>query len=103
MLNPYADIIVNFVDSGSIDQTITLQPAETRQITLAIHTQDAQLHTYDRTASLTPDQDSTPITDNMTLHATALSGGDYTITEDLASFNEMTLARTHVLTSHGRA
>src|SRR5258706_15434656 len=103
MLNPYADLIVNFVDSGSIDQTITLQPSEPRQITLAIHTQDAQLHTYGLTASLTADQDSTPITDNMTLHVTVLSEGDYTITEDFAAFNEITLARTYVITNHRKA
>ena len=102
MLNTYEDILVNFVDSGSADQTITLQPGETRQVALAIHTQDAKLHIYDLTASLTADKDSTPIYDNMTLHVTVLSEGDYTIVEDVAAFDESTLARTYVITNHGK-
>ena len=103
MTEAYEDILVNFVDSGSQDQTVTLQPGETRQVTLAIHTQDAQLDTYDLTASLAADKDSaTPIYDNMTLHVTVLSEGDFTIVEDGAAFDPITLARTYNITNNGK-
>jgi uncharacterized repeat protein (TIGR01451 family) len=100
--NPYEDILVNFVDSGSQDQTITLQPGETRQVTLAIHTQDAQLDTYDLSATLVADESSVPIYDNMNLHVTVLSDGNFDIVEDEAAFDPVTLGRTYVITNHGR-
>ncbi|MEP0807330.1 MAG: Ig-like domain-containing protein, partial [Chloroflexota bacterium] len=100
--DPYEDILVNFVDSGSQDQTITLQPNEIRQITLAIHTQDALLDTYDLSASLVADEESTPIYDNMNLHLTVLSDWDLTIEEDLDAFDELTLGRTFVITNNGK-
>ena len=105
MPNPYEDIIVNFVDSGSTDtnQTITLAAGETRQVTLAIHMQDAKEHAYNLTASLVADKESAaPIYDNMSLHVTVLFEGDYTIVEDLAAFDEITLARTYVITNNGK-
>ncbi len=40
--NPYEDIIVGFVDSGSEDDIIPLNPNQTAEVTLAIHAQDAR-------------------------------------------------------------
>jgi RHS repeat-associated protein len=101
--NPYEDLIISFVDNGSSDQTITLEAGETRQVTLAIHTQDAKEHTYDLTPSLVADKDSaSPIYDNMSLHVNVVFEGDYTIEEDTAAFDELTLARTYVITNHGK-
>jgi RHS repeat-associated protein len=108
VLNPYQDkddILINFVDSGSIGQTITIPPLTTREVALAIHAQDAKNDTYDLTASLVADEGiegGTPIHDNMTLHITILKEGDYSITEDLAASNEATLARTFVITNYGK-
>ncbi|MHC1730451.1 MAG: hypothetical protein AB9888_00235 [Bacteroidales bacterium] len=48
--NPNDDLIVNFVDSGSSDQSLTLQPGEARELTLALHAQDAKQHSYTLTA-----------------------------------------------------
>jgi len=102
VLNSYQDLIVNFVDSGSTDQTITLQPGETKQVTLAIHTQDALLHNYELTAHLVADIDSTPIVDNAVLDVQVLSDGDYSIVEATNAFDPVTLARTYVITNHGK-
>jgi RHS repeat-associated protein len=100
MLNPNEDILVNFVDSGSVDQTITLQPGETRQVTVAINAQDAAQSTYTLTGSLISDEGGTQIHDNMTLHVTVLSEGDFTIEE--VAFDEITLARTYEITNRGK-
>jgi YD repeat-containing protein len=100
--NPYEDLIINFVDSGSIDQTITLAPGETRQITLAVHAQDAQTQNYTLTADLIADQAGTPIYDNMTINVTVLASGDFSIVEDVNAFDPVTLARTYVITNHGK-
>src|SRR5262249_32720428 len=97
------DILVNFVDSGSQDQTITLQPGETKGVTLAVHTQDAQLAAYDLSASLVADEgSSTPIYDNMTIHLTVLQDGNFTIVEDTAAFNPVTLGHTYIITNYGK-
>ena len=102
ILDPYEDILVNFVDGGSQDQTISLQPGETRQVTLAIHAQDAQLDTYDLSALLVADEGGTPISDNMNLHLTVLKDANFTIVEDVAAFNPITLGRTYTITNYGR-
>ncbi len=102
LTSPYEDLIVNFVGSGSIDETITLQPGETRQVELALHAQDTQLRSYDLTAALVADENGTPINDNATLHVTVLSDGDFTIVEDEAAFDPLTLGRTYVITNHGK-
>jgi hypothetical protein len=40
------DLIVGFVGEGSIDEIITLAPGETRDVTLALHAQDAMQKDY---------------------------------------------------------
>jgi uncharacterized repeat protein (TIGR01451 family) len=102
VLNSYTDLIVNFVDSGSADQTITLQPGETKQVTLAIHAQDTRLRNYELTAHLVADSDSTPIVDNAVLNVQVLSEGDYSIVEDESAFDPITLARTYIITNLGK-
>ena len=103
VFNAYEDLIVNFVDSGSIDQTITLQPGETRQVTLAIHAQDAALRDYQLTAHLVADRENAdPITDNAVLDVKVLFAGDYTIVEDTTVFDPLTLGKTYVITNHGK-
>ena len=102
VLNPYEDLIINFINSGSIDETITLQPGETVNLTLAIHAQDADLSNYSLTANLIADEDGTPIVDNANLNINVLSAGDFSIVEDLSAFDEVTLARTYVITNHGQ-
>ena len=100
--NTYEDLIVNFVDSGSVDETITLEPGQTANLTLAIHTQDATQSDYTLTANLTADEGGTPITDSAVLKVHVLFAGDYSIVEDLAAYNPITLARTYVITNHGQ-
>ncbi|MBI2331557.1 MAG: RHS repeat protein, partial [Chloroflexi bacterium] len=98
VLNPYSgqnDILINFVDDGSVDQTIELGPGETREVALAIHAQDAKEGAYDLTATLVADGNG--MHDNMTLHIVVLSEGNYTIEE--VSFDEVTLARTYRITN----
>ena len=102
VINPYEDLIVNFVDSGSIDQTITLDPGETSNLTLAVHAQDAELHDYVLTANLIADEDTTPIIDNANLNVEVLFEGDYSIVEDVDAYDPITLAHTYVITNHGQ-
>ena len=102
IVNPYTDLIVNFVDSGSVDQTITLQPGQTAQVALALHAQDTTQPNYQLTANLVADKDSAkPITDNAVINVQVLAAGDYTIEEDTSASNPTTLARTYVITNHG--
>ncbi len=100
--NTNEDLIVNFVDSGSVDETITLEPGESTNLTLAIHAQDAALTDYTLTANLIADEGGTPITDSAVLKVHVLFAGDYSIVEDLAAYNPITLARTYVIANHGQ-
>ncbi|MBI9051564.1 MAG: Ig-like domain-containing protein [Anaerolineaceae bacterium] len=101
--NGYEDIIVNFVDSGSIDETITLQPGETRQITLAIHTQDAEVHSYQLAAHLIADEGTgVPIEDDANLNVNVLFDGDFTVVENEAAFDPIQLSRTFIITNNGK-
>jgi len=57
IINPYDDLIVNFVENGSTDQSFTLLPGGTLALNLAIHAQDAVSHDYQLVAKIkaTPD------------------------------------------------
>ncbi|RLG20493.1 hypothetical protein DRN74_05350, partial [Candidatus Micrarchaeota archaeon] len=46
IINPYEDIIAGFVGEGSQDQIINLAPSEVKEVTLAIHAQDADEEDY---------------------------------------------------------
>lgn len=62
--SPYADLIVGFIGSGSLNQASTLQPSEIRTLTLHAFTQDIQQTSYAVTFSLLTDNatDSVPLT-----------------------------------------
>ena len=57
-VNPYDDLIVEFVDEGSSDQSLTLGPGETRSVVLAVHAQDATEQRYLLGVQVTSDPDS---------------------------------------------
>jgi hypothetical protein len=76
--HPYTDIIVNFVGSGSVDETITLLPGERRNVQLAIHTQDATQSAYTLIGRLTADEGtSRPIVDAASIQVAVLAAGDF--------------------------
>jgi len=50
------DLIVGFVGNGSQDNRITLAPSETKDVTLAIHAQDAMQENYYLLLNLTADE-----------------------------------------------
>lgn len=50
--NEYSDIYLGFLESGSQDEIIRLQPGETRDLQLVIHAQDAKLWNYSIVANL---------------------------------------------------
>ncbi|RLE48430.1 MAG: hypothetical protein DRJ31_07305, partial [Candidatus Methanomethylicota archaeon] len=50
--NPYADLIMNFIGSGSIDEETYLTPLSSKILTLAIHAADAVFLNYTVTAIL---------------------------------------------------
>ncbi len=101
VINPHEDLIVNFVGSGSIDETITLGPGESRQLTLAIHAQDAAQIDYQLTAHLTADEGTgTPLEDHAVLDVRVLWEGDFLVQE--GDLDPLTLGRTYVITNHGK-
>ena len=102
VISPYDDLFVNFVDGGSADegQTITLQPGETTNLTLAVNTQDAAQSNYTLTAHLTADEGTgTPIEDQASINLTVLFENDYTIQE--GSMDPITLGREYTITNNG--
>ena len=101
MINPYEDLILNFVGSGSVDETITLAAGESRQLTLAVHAQDAQRSEYALTAELTADEGTgTPIQDHASIQLTVLSEWDVTV--DAGDLDPLTLGREYTITNHGQ-
>ncbi|HPN53951.1 MAG TPA: Ig-like domain-containing protein, partial [Anaerolineaceae bacterium] len=102
--SPSDDLIINFVGSGSQDQTITLAAGETRQITLAAHAQDAQAKNYQVTVHLVAEpESSTPISDSAVINLALPPDSEinYTVEEDVQAFDPLTLGRTYVITNHG--
>ncbi len=47
VINPYEDLIVGFIDSGSLDRALTLQPNTSTNLTLRVFTQHAEQFKYD--------------------------------------------------------
>ncbi len=63
------DLIVGFIGLGSSDGSITLQPGETRNVTLGLAAQDAQSRDYYLVAHLIADADTAnPIQDAVPVH-----------------------------------
>ncbi|MCP3958175.1 MAG: hypothetical protein GY719_10020, partial [bacterium] len=95
------ELIVGFVGSGSEDQVITLEPGETRDVTLAIHTQDAEPNgEYDLVAHLTADGEEEPILDYAGVHVTVyVPVVDYTLEQ--IDYDPSTLVRTFRVTNNG--
>lgn len=50
--NSYSDIAIGFVGEGSENEVIPVNPGETKDVLLAIHTQDAQIRDYQFLAKL---------------------------------------------------
>jgi VWFA-related protein len=64
VVNPYEDLIAGFVASGSEDQSIILEPGQSRDATLALHAQDSHNSEYTLSLKLTADADTAnPIVD----------------------------------------
>lgn len=101
MQHPYDDLLVNFVGSGSVDEVITLEPEEEREVTLAIHLQDAQSGAYVLTAHIEADEGSgTPLIDTASIQLTVLSEADYSVTQ-IGNPDPQTGALTYRITNNG--
>ncbi len=98
--NPYEDLILNFVGSGSVDETITLSAGQSRTLELVVHAQDATNHEYDLLAEITADDGtSIPLTDNTSIHLTVLFEFDVSVVED--SVDPITGVKTYTVTNNG--
>jgi predicted outer membrane repeat protein len=66
---PYPDLILGFVGAGSVEQSLTLRPYETRSLNLRVFTQDATQTAYDLTLVLENEdfQDRVPLRLDITL------------------------------------
>ena len=97
---PYEDLTVNFRGSGSIDETVTVLPGETRAVELAFFAQDTRSKTYDLSAVLTSSDGTDTITDRAVIHAKVLFEADYTV-EKVAS-NPVLNTATYRVTNLGQ-
>ena len=97
--NPYEDLIVNFVGSGSVDEEITLDAETAYTLGLSIHAADAELRDYELIARIVADEGGTPIEDSAIIDVHVLHSGDYTIT--LISEDSITGMRTFEVTNLG--
>ena len=96
--NPYDDLIVGFIGDGSQDQEITLDPGESRDVTLSIFAQDAMLSGYQLQIDLNS------IDSNVNDHAVVnlnvrQPNIDFTVTEIGA--DPYTLTKTMQVTNNG--
>ncbi len=103
VISTYPDLIIGFVGDGSIDKTVTLDPLESKEIELRIHTQDAQESHYLiplQLINLGSGVKQQPLMDYATLNITVDVG---TIDFDLVEINDdpTTLIKTFNLTNYG--
>ncbi len=99
--SPYQDLIVNFVGSGSVDETITLGPSESRIIQLALNAQDAELRDYDLLATITADEGTgTPMVDTTSVHCRVF--GEFHLMVEETGVDPATGARTFRVTNLGQ-
>jgi hypothetical protein len=101
--NPYPDLIANFVGAGSIDDGssyLTLAPGESRQVTLAIHAQDAEQEFYELTARVIANEGTTDeIYSYANVSVRVLRADQFSVT--LVSTDPDTLVKTYRVTNEG--
>lgn len=101
--NPYPDLIANFVGAGSIDDGssyITLAPGESRQVTLAIHAQDAGQEFYDLTARVVANEGTADeILSYANISVRVLRADQFSVT--LIDTDPDTLIKTYRVTNEG--
>ena len=92
------DIVVNFVGTGSIDETLTLEPGETRVLHLAIHAADASRTSYKLIALLVNLDTNT--SDYMEINV-AVKMPVFNITIEYLGTAPYTLVQTYRITNNG--
>ncbi|MDD5426109.1 MAG: CARDB domain-containing protein [candidate division Zixibacteria bacterium] len=100
-INEYSDLVVGFIGSGSIDETLYLEAGQTADIDFAIHAQDTRLRDYNLTFRLLCDEDTEePIVD----YASALvhiNNPDIRFHFEEVAFDSSTMVRTLRLVNDG--
>jgi hypothetical protein len=96
----YDDLVLGFVGAGSQDNIIPLNPGKSKDITLAVHLQDAMNEEYEFMANLTSSKGDETLTDTARIkihvHVPRI---DYEIEE--IGVDEITLMKTFRLTNKG--
>lgn len=99
--NPYPELIVGFVDEGSADAPIVLQPGASRTVNLGIHAQDVVQRDFNLVARLTAaDRDGAIIEDAVPVNV-HVNIPDINFTLEEIGFDAQTLVRTFRLTNLG--
>ncbi len=99
--NPHEDLIVNFVGSGSADESISLGPGQNRTLQLVVHAQDAQNEYYDLAAVITADEGTgVPLRDTTIVRVQVLSEFDVEVEE--IGVDPVTGTRTYRVRNNGR-
>ncbi|MFZ2070522.1 MAG: hypothetical protein WAV32_02745, partial [Halobacteriota archaeon] len=96
--NPYEDIYVGFVGSGSTDEIVPLEPGERMDVDLVIHAQDASSENYTLFINLTCTDEN--ITDFAIAHANVrFPVINFSIAE--IGIDPLTLSKTFRITNYG--
>ncbi len=102
VVNPYSDLVIEFTGWGSVTQPLTVQPGSIGYVDLMIHAGDALTGNYKLTARLNVDMEegTAPIQDNAVLDINLNWEDDFTIEEDPAGYDPLTLSRKFVITNN---
>ncbi|MCL4301920.1 MAG: DUF11 domain-containing protein [Anaerolineae bacterium] len=101
--NPYEDLVVGFVGTGSVDDGedyFVLEPGRSQPVVLAIHAQDAEQQNYNLTLKVIADEGSTDeIVDYASLPIRVLKSDQFELA--LLGTDSHTLVQTYVVTNTG--
>ncbi|WFO75016.1 hypothetical protein J4526_08060 [Desulfurococcaceae archaeon MEX13E-LK6-19] len=96
--NPYPDLILNFVGSGSIDKELRVSPESTARLQLVIHAADTVATNYTITAILVNLDNNA--TDVMTIHI-IIEEPVFDIRLEYLGMDNYTLVQVYKLTNYG--
>ncbi len=98
--NPYPELIIGFVGNGSIDNPVVLQPNQSLNLTLAMHTQDVTIFDYDLVARLTANDGGDPIQDAIPINLHVHVPNVDLLLEEISS-DPISLVKRYRLTNQG--
>ncbi|MCL2784440.1 MAG: hypothetical protein FWD55_03185, partial [Propionibacteriaceae bacterium] len=99
-VNPYDDIALGFVGSGSEEQPMVVQAGETQQVELSVFTQNAEAARYSLRINAHPVGGNNPVIASTTVEL-IVDTIQLNVRLELNSLDDSTMARTYTLTNDG--